>query len=58
MDDDYKAVWDCYFRELVGWTLHPGYLRDNGKDKVSIAECADMADEMLEIRQHRFEDRT
>jgi len=47
------TVWDHYFSEIVGWSLHPGYLRDDSKDKLTLANCADIADKMVELRQQR-----
>ena len=50
MDD--KASWDLYFAGIVGWTLHPGYLRENA-ERPNLEECAKLADEMLKIKQER-----
>lgn len=45
-------VWDLYFSTLCSWHLHPGYLRE-GAVKPTLEECADIADEMLKIRDER-----
>lgn len=45
-------VWDIYFSGLVGWSLHPGYLRD-GARSMTLDECADLADKMCEVRKCR-----
>ncbi len=45
--------WDFFFASLVGWSLHPGYLRA-GTDKLTISDMALMADEMLEESNGRF----
>lgn len=45
-------VWDIYFSGIVGWSLHPGYLRE-GVRPLTLDECADLADDMMEVRQWR-----
>jgi len=47
-----QEVWDDFFCTLVGWTMHPGYYRENAT-KPTIEECADMADEMMRVRNSR-----
>ena len=44
-------VWDIYFSGLVGWSWHPGYLK--GDVRPSIEDCADIADEMMKVREKR-----
>jgi hypothetical protein len=53
MSEDEKAAWDIYFAEVVGWTFHPGYFRENAT-KPSLIECAHIADEMVFARRERF----
>lgn len=45
-------AWDLYFTGLVGWTYHPGYLKDENK-RPTLDELADIADEMLKVRNER-----
>lgn len=45
-------VWDLYFSGLVGWALHPGYMKD-GRRTMSLEQCADLADEMMIVRRER-----
>ena len=47
-----QAVWDMFFAEVAGWSIHPGFNRENAKQP-TISECADMADEMLRVRNER-----
>jgi len=51
----HAEVWDDFFCTIVGWTMHPGYYRDNA-DKPSLQDCAETADRMLEIRRERMND--
>lgn len=41
---------DLYFSTIVGWQLHPGYLRDNA-NPMPIEECAEWALKMVEIAE-------
>lgn len=53
-DDVYLfSVWDIYFHMIVGWQFHPGYLRD-GTTSLTLEECAQIADKMMEIRSCRI----
>ena len=52
MTEEDKAAWDMYFSALVGWSMHPGYYRDNA-EKPSLEECAHIADKMVIIRRTR-----
>lgn len=47
-----QQLWDLYYSGVVGWSLHPGYLRDN-TEKMTLEECADIVDKMIEIRRLR-----
>lgn len=53
MDDNDQAVWDMYFSALAGWSMHPGYYRENAT-KPSLNDCADKADEMMIVRTERM----
>ena len=50
-------AWDLYFASLVGWLLHPGYLRP-GTSRPDLNELADLADEMVDIRNGRMDRRS
>ncbi len=47
-----QAVWDEFFSNIVGWTYHPGYYRENAT-KPTLKECADEADAMMRVRDKR-----
>lgn len=47
-----QEVWDDFFCTIVGWQKHPGYNRENATP-LTIPECADLADEMMEERNKR-----
>lgn len=46
-------AWDTYFCGAMTMSLHPGTSRENAV-KRSIADCAEIADRMLEERDKRF----
>jgi len=43
-------IFDIYFATLAGWTLHPGYNREN-TEKLTLTDCAIMAGQMIEVKQ-------
>jgi len=43
-------IFDIYFATIAGWTLHPGYQREN-TEKLSLTDCAIMAGQMIEVKQ-------
>ncbi len=48
-----QAVWDLYFAGVVGWTLHPGYLKEGMEKTRTFNDCADIVDEMMKVRDER-----
>ena len=52
MDD--KQFWDAAFITVAGWAFHPGYLK-NETEKLTIAECAEIATAMLEERSEKWD---
>jgi hypothetical protein len=54
MNDAWRLLaWDTYFCGVMTMNMHPGTTRD-GAQRMSIAECASKADEMLAERDRRF----
>ena len=54
-----RLAWDTYFATLSGFQQHPGVGIDKGYGiipKLSIEECANLADEMLKERDKRFKE--
>lgn len=47
-----QEAWDVYFATVVGMSVHPGYQRE-GTDQFTLAQCANLADRMLEYRDER-----
>lgn len=43
-----KELFALYFAGIVGWTLHPGYLRDNSQP-MTVEECRALAKKMVEM---------
>jgi len=54
MNMDRQLAWDMYFGSIVGMSLHPGTTRDKTIPR-SIEECAQIADQMLEARDRRWQ---
>jgi len=52
LSDEEQKIWDAFFGEIAGWTIHPGFNRENAKQP-TLEECADMADKMIIIRRQR-----
>lgn len=52
MSKEEQELWDQFFCEITGWTIHPGFNRENAKQP-TIEECADMADKMIITRRER-----
>lgn len=54
MSDAFRTLaWDTYFCGVVTMNLHPGMNRENVQ-KRTIAECAQIADEMMAEHDKRF----
>lgn len=52
-----KLAWDTYFAGVMSISLHPGAGKDRGYGPAierSVAQCAQIADEMLAERDKRF----
>lgn len=48
-----EQVWCLYFATLVGWTLHPGYLKP-GAERLTIEQCGILADAMIAETAKRY----
>lgn len=48
VNDDYEKMWGMFFCSVVSFQYHPGT-----KEKMSIQDCAEVADEMLFIYAER-----
>lgn len=53
LDEKEQPVWDMFFSEVAGWSIHPGFNRENAKQP-TLEECAEMADEMMALRRKRL----
>ncbi len=47
-----EQAWDLFFSGMVGWSYHPGYFKEGAK-RMTLEECAAVADDMLSIRRDR-----
>lgn len=47
----YLDIWSLYFMSVKGWQYHPG-----NKAPLTTADCARIADEMLDTYLSRLED--
>lgn len=52
MDD--QQLFALYFAGIVGWTLHPGYLREGSEPK-TLEECRALAKKMVQITNEEYE---
>jgi hypothetical protein len=52
VNEQRQLAWDMYFATVMGMSLHPGTTRDHANPR-TVAECADLADEMLKERELR-----
>ncbi len=54
MSEEEQKAWDMYFSALAGWSMHPGYYRENAT-KPTLQGCADIADRMIKVRREHAE---
>lgn len=48
-----RAAWDMFASAALGMSMHPGTTRDAAKP-LTAAQCAAIADQMIEERDKRF----
>ena len=53
MTEREATAWDVYFSGIVSLNQHPGTGRGESV-KLTLEECADLADEMLMVRRQRI----
>lgn len=54
MNKEDNAVWNGFFSTCVGWSMHPGYYRENAT-RPTLEDCAATADKMLVISKQRLD---
>jgi len=47
------TIWDIYFASIVAMQTHPG-AGSRGHHKLTLSECAKLADEMIKERTKRW----
>lgn len=52
---DHGHIWSLFYMSVVGWTLHPGYQKP-GSERLSMDDCARLADRMLAEYVYRFKE--
>ena len=48
-----QQLFALYFAGIVGWTLHPGYLRE-GHGPKTIEQCRELAQKMVQITNEEY----
>ena len=49
-----QQLFALYFAGIVGWTLHPGYLREGSGPK-TLEQCRELAQKMVQITNEEYE---
>ena len=47
------GLWEMYFMNVTGWSMHPGYLKEHGRNQPTLEDCAAIADEMVRLTEER-----
>lgn len=47
-----QLLWAMFFSAIAGWRYHPG-AGTRGHEPLSLEQCADVADQMLELARKR-----